>query len=522
MKKALSLVLCILMLASMTVFAASAADYEQPFDAYTLGSERFRIPAIYTLNDGSVIAGADIRYSHGSDSPNNIDIAVAISADGYTGWEYNVINYLDDYADGETGTDSASYIDSAIVQSKKTDRIFVLADLYPTGGGWKPSGAETGFITVDGEDCLLLTDGNNNDAIGTFKYYVKGGVVYNKADNTATEYTVDAEYRLYKNGKALMMDQKGSEGVEVQQNVFYNDAELCCYLTAYLCLRYSDDNGKTWSTPQLISSQVKQAGETFIGTAPGRGTVINYNGTERIIFCVYDNTGAIGAHDPIFENASTIYSDDNGVTWHRGDETTVMLGLLKTSEAQIVEVATQENGNPVLRMYARNNSNYIAYADSYDGGVSWTTFVRDEALQGTKNCMYSFINTSKVIDGKRVILSSAGGNLDSRADGVVRVGLIDDSDINNITVEWITKYQITPGFFGYSCLTELSDGNFGYLYEDEAAHIQYMIFSIDEEGKISEINGDDYEGTVKLTFWQKFVKFFKDLFNDILAFFGMM
>ncbi len=516
MKKALSILLSALMLVSMTAFAASAVDYDQPFDTGTLNSERFRIPAIYTLNDGSVIAGADIRYGHGSDSPNNIDITVALSADGYTGWEYNVINYFDDYADGETGTDSASYIDSAIVQSEKTDRIFVLADIYPSGGGWKPSGAHTGFIDVDGEKCLLLTDGDYAGNINTFKYYLKNGVVYNKADNTATEYTVDAEYRLYKNGEALMMDQKGAEGVKVQQNVFYKEAELSCYLTSYLCVRYSDDNGATWSAPQLVSAQIKSNNETFVGTAPGRGICVTLaDGTERIIFCVYDNAGLF--YDPIFENASTIYSDDNGATWHRGEETSIILGIQKTSESQIVELGKAEDGNPILRMYARNGSNYIAYADSYDGGITWSTFVRDEALQGTKNCMYSFINTSMVIDGKSVILSSAGGNLDSRADGVIRVGLVDGAN-----VEWITKYNINQGFFGYSCLTELSDGNFGLLYEDEAAHIQYMIFSVDEEGNVSEINGNNFDGEIKLTFWQKIVKFFKDLFNDILAFFGIM
>ncbi len=521
MKKALSLVLCALMLVSMTAFSSFAADYEQPFDAGTLNSERFRIPAIYTLKDGTVIAGADIRYGHGSDSPNNIDIAVALSADGYTGWEYNVINYFDDYADGETDTDSASYIDSAIVQSKKTDRIFVLADIYPSGGGWRPSGAHTGFIDVDGENCLLLTDGDYSGNINNFKYYLKNGVVYNKADNTATEYTVDAEYRLYKNGSALMMDQKGAEGKKVQQNVFYKDAELSCYLTSYLCVRYSDDNGKTWSAPQLVSAQVKKNNETFLGTAPGRGISVTLaDGTERIIFCVYDNEEA-PVYDPIFENASTIYSDDNGVTWHRGEETKVMLGLMKTSESQIVEIGNKD-GMPVLRMYARNNSNYIAYADSYDGGITWSTFVRDEALQGTKNCMYSFINTDLTINGKSVILSSAGSNTEARADGVVRVGLIDNSDADNITVEWISKYRINQGFYGYSCLTQLADGNFGLLYEDEAAHIQYMIFSVDAEGKVTEINGDNADVKIELTFWQKLVKFFKDLFNSFLAKLGIL
>ena len=521
MKKALSLLICALMLMSMTVFAASAAEYEQPFDVGTLNSERFRIPAIYTLNDGSVIAGADVRYSHGSDSPNNIDITVALSADGYTGWEYNVINYFDDYADGKTATDSASYIDSAIAQSS-TGRIFVLADMYPTGCGWQQSGRGTGFIDVNGEKLMALTTGENSDDFSTFAYYIGAdGVVYNKADNTATEYTVDDEFRLYKNGAALYMDQKGSEGVKVQQNVFYNEAELCCYRTTYLCIRYSDDNGKTWSAPQLISKQVKKDIETFVGAAPGRGTVIRLaDGTERIIFCVYDNEEGL-IYDPIFENASTIYSDDNGVTWHRGAETKVMLALVKTSESQIVVIG-EKNGTPVLRMYARNNSEFIAYADSYDGGITWSTFVRDDALRGTKNCMYSFINTSKTIDGKKVILSSAGSNLDSRADGVVRVGLVDDSDVDNIKVEWISKYRVNQGFYGYSCLTELSDGNFGLLYEDEAAHIQYVVLSLNEEGKLDEVNGNGEEIKIKLTFWQRVVKFFKDIFNSILEAFGLL
>ena len=47
------------------------------------------------------------------------------------------------------------------------------------------------------------------------------------------------------------------------------------------------------------------------------------------------------------------------------------------------------------------------------------------------------------------------------------------------------------GFFAYSCLTELPDGNFALLYEDEPAHLQYMIFSLSENGEIREINGKD-------------------------------
>ena len=516
MKKVLSLTMCLLMLLSVAVIGVSAVDYEQPFDTGTLGSERFRIPALYTLNDGSVIAGADIRYGHGSDSPNNIDITVAISEDGYTGWDYKIINHFDDYADGVTSTDSASFIDSAIVQSS-TGRIFVLCDVCPSEGGYLQAKEGTGYITVNGKKHLLLTTGNNADKLDSFGYYIgdyEGNFapVLTRGGKT-TEYIVDKEYRLYKNGAPIYVDQKGAEGVKVQQNIFYSASELKCYRTTYLCLRYSDDNGKTWSAPVIVSEQVKKDGESFLGVGPGRGLAINYNGKERIIFCVYDNDGLI--NDPIAENASTIYSDDNGLTWHRGEETSVLMGIGKTSEAQIIALQGEEN--PVLRMYARNSSNYIAYADSTDGGHSWTTFSADTALEGTSNCMVSFINTSKVIDGKNVVLSSAGGNLSSRADGVIRVGLAGTNSI-----KWTDTYQLEKGFFAYSCMTELADGNFAILYEDEAAHIKYMIFTVADDGTISEINGENAEISENLTVWQKIERFFKQFFSKLLIFFGLV
>ena len=99
------------------------------------------------------------------------------------------------------------------------------------------------------------------------------------------------------------------------------------------------------------------------------------------------------------------------------------------------------------------------------------------------------METSRKINGKQVILCSAGGNLQARADGVLRVGLTQD----NGDVDWISKYHLTQGFYGYSCLTELSDGNFAVFYEDEAAHLKYTVFNISADGVINEINGENID-----------------------------
>lgn len=512
MKKILALSLTLLMLFSLTATAFAAVSYEQPFTPGSNGSKCFRIPAIYTLNDGTVIAAADARYNHGSDSPNNIDTIVALSKDGYTNWQYNYVNYFNDYAEPSTDAGSASFIDAAITQSKETGRIFLVTDVYASNGGYPTTKLGSGFVTVNGERYLALTDGDIADWEG-FKYYVGDFVgdafapICNISDNSPTGFFVDREYRIYDEITPVMISQKASDN-KIHANVFYADAPYTVFRTAFLWMRYSDDNGKTWSAPEIISKDIKSDSESFLGIGPGRGTVINYNGTERILFCVYDTKG-------IIENVSTIYSDDNGKSWKRGAETYHKLGVGKTSEAQIVELP-----DGTLRMFARTNCSYVAYADSKDGGHSWTDFQADFNLKSNGNCMVSFINTSKTINGKAVILGSYASDTSAREDGVVRVGLV---GANNV-IEWISTYHVNDGFFAYSCLTELSDGNFGYLFEDEAAKISYKILTLDDEGNLSEINSencDDYTEK-ELSFWEKIVAFFKDICLKLQKFFGIM
>ncbi len=44
---------------------------------------------------------------------------------------------------------------------------------------------------------------------------------------------------------------------------------------------------------------------------------------------------------------------------------------------------------------------------------------------------------------------------------------------------------MNKGFFAYSCLTELSDGNFALLYEDDAAHFCYRVFRLLPDGTVA-------------------------------------
>lgn len=522
MKKALSIILAALMLFSLST-VAFAADYDQIFDRPEDENSiyrEYRIPALYTFTKTNgkkaVIAAADMRYKHGSDSPNNIDSYIAISDNGYDKWNYQVLNHFDDYADGVTDKASASFIDMAITQSS-TGRLFVLVDAQPANCGYLECEKGTGYASIDGANRMLLTTGDNTKAENTFKYYVgdfEGNFapILNREDGTETGYTVDKEYDIYNNGVAVTTTQKGSDKV-INQNVFYAEAPFRCYLTTFLWMRYSDDNGETWSAPEIITGQVKNSGEYFLGICPGRGYVTKLeDGTERVIFMVYDN-GLFGWNK--FENVSTVYSDDNGVTWKRGADTVCGLQVGKTSESQIVEL-----NDGVLRMFARNDGNYIAYADSHDGGHSWTDFISDLDLSAHGNCMCSFIDTE--INGQKAVIGSFASNNSKRADGVIKVGFVKSDN----SIDWVSTYNVpgrdTPwkNFYAYSCITQLPDGNYGILYEDEASHISYMIFSVEANGKIAEVNGNEPEPnqSAPLTFWQKLINFFKNLFAKLFNF----
>lgn len=450
---------------------------ENPFEAGTLGSKLYRIPAIMTLNDGSVMAAADMRYNHGSDSPNNLDTLVAVSKDGYTDWQHTVVNYFDDYADDATDKASASFIDSVIAQSKKTGRIFMVTDAYPSRAWVLDSKKGSGCVTVNGKKYFALSrDGSDNYCCYIGDFDDNGyAPVMNITDNRKTEYSVDTEYRLYCNSQPVMTKQVGSDK-EVQQSVFYESSSLKLLRTTFLWLRYSDDNGKTWSAPVMLNAQIKDEKEGFLGIAPGRMVVTNYKGKERIIFLVYTH-GRVGN-----ESVLSVYSDDNGVTWHRGERVRHSAAVGKTSECQIIEL---DNG--VLRMYCRNAGKFVASCDSTDGGVSWTQARAIEELPSNGNCMLSFINTDKTVGGKKVIMGSYASNQFKRADGVVRTGVIEKDN----SVTWLDTYHVNQGFFAYSCLTQLSDGNIGFLYEDEPAHISYKVLTVDDNGKISDVNGNN-------------------------------
>lgn len=454
----------------------------QPFDKDTLGCERYRIPSILTLNDGRIFAAADVRHTHGQDAPQNLDILSAVSSDGCQSWDYTYVHHFNDCKDGTSSKESASYNDSAAVQSPSTGRIFVATSAFPSGYGCFKSKRGTGFITgKDGRKHLALTDIRDTANIDDYKYYV-GDYDGAYAEVVGSEgYTVDRNLNLFLNGEPVYIRQINSDEM-VQQNVFYLGSAFHIFPTCYLVVRHSDDGGKTWSGINILNPQVKNDNETFYGVCPGRGAVTNYKGKERIIFCAYNNVDC--------ERVSTVYSDDNGLTWKRGESMRHERGLKKSSESQIIAMP---DGN--LRIYCRNWSKFIGTAVSKDGGHSWSRLKADKNLYCTKNCMVSFINTEKYIGGRQVIAASYGCGGAERKNGVIRTGLMDEKG----NVEWKDRLRLNDAFFAYSCLTQLPDGKIACLFEDEPAHITLRLFEIGDDGSLIPTDGVYYREEIRST-----------------------
>ena len=441
-------------------------------------SNYFRIPSLLALDSGTVIAAADARYGGTHDAKSKINTAFAKSTDGGKTWGQPTLPLkFDDYVAknidwprDSVGKNvqiqgSASYIDPVLLEDKETHRVFLFADMMPAGIGSSNASVGSGFKEVDGKKYLKLHW--KDDAAGTYDYSVReNGTIYNDTTNSATEYSVDGEYNLYKNGNAMLCKQydynfEGTKLLETQtdtdvnMNVFYKDADFKVFPTTYLAMKYSDDEGETWSDLQIVST-FKPEESKFLVLGPGVGKQIaNGEHAGRLIVPLYSKSSA---------ELGFMYSDDHGNNWTYVEADQNTGGA--TAEAQIVEMP---DGS--LKTYLRTGSGYIAQVMSTDGGETWSERVPLTEIATTGyGTQLSVINYSQPVDGKPAILLSAPNATNGRKNGKIWIGLISEtgnSGKDKYSVDWKYCYSVdTPQMgYSYSCLTELPDGEIGLLYE---------------------------------------------------------
>ena len=418
----------------------------QPFAEGTGGSKNFRIPAMVTLSDGTIVAATDARWNNTGDG-GGLDTIVSYSKDNGATWNYTFANYLGDNGNSYNKS-STAFIDPALATDGET--VYMLVDLFPAGYALNSANNTPPVGQIGFTDAGYLKLSNNNRS--SYDYYLKDGKIYDSSNQEVSGYTVDGKFNISGNG--------------VSTNLFFSDSPYQVYPTDYLYLTSSSDGGATWSNPMLIN--VKKATEQTCLVGPGRGIVTS---TGRIIFPVYEYTSGT-------QYTSVIYSDDNGATWTRSDNMSAA-----SSEATVVEADGK------LYMFTRLGGYYV----SSDNGTTWGEKQSVSGISYTTSCQMNAMVYSKKIDGKTAILLSAGTN--DRANGKIFVGLVQDDG----SISWKYEHQVNTGTYQYSCLSELSDGTVALLYENGAASekfVTYSIATIANGAVIGETNaGDKNEGT---------------------------
>lgn len=478
---------------------AEHVTQNQPLAEGTAGSQYFRIPAFIVTQKGNLLAAADARYSTTGDG-GGLDTIASVSTDNGKTWNYSFPLYFPD-SDGYIGNTATTIIDPALVQGKDGE-IYCIADVNPTGvttmGGYKAPGEGTGYVKVNGKDYLAVTDNYDNvntqpkdDDATTYAYYVgdwdENGYarILKRSDHSETEYGVDKWYNLYKveNGeyKDTLTQKQVNSNTDIQQNIFYKGSALHVYNTGYMMYAKTYDDGFTWTDPEILNPQIKRpTKETALLVSPGQG-VLTSEGTIVIPF--YD-------HGDGEENASIIWSDDNGKTWERSNDVPgAAAGGYWSSESEVVELS-----DGTLRMFFRSGQGVVCYSDAVrntSGDYVFTKPVKT-GVSCTSTCNVTAISYSKTIDGKQAILVAAPGG-SGRANGKIFTFLVEEDK----TLTLKNSYSVNSGTYQYSCMSELKNGTVGLLWENGGGSIRYDNYDIAQLAADGYIN--DLELGVELT-----------------------
>ncbi len=275
-----------------------------------------------------------------------------------------------------------------------------------------------------------------------------------------------------KNPVALAQKLANKDDVTYNNPVMIGDKSGAVHLL--FCLEYmrcfyarSDDDGKTWTAPTEITASAfdpikKEYDWKVLATGPGHGIQLK---SGRLLVPVWLSTGTGGhAHRPSV--VTTIFSDDAGKTWKRGEIAIPNTAdWVNPNESCVAELA---DGTVMLNARSESKNNRRLVTSSADGAARWSKPVFDDAL-AEPICMGSLL---AVPGAKPLLLFSNPDNLEKAgaktppAPGVSR-------DRKNVTVRlsddggktWAAKRSVETGASAYSDLAIATDGTVLLLYE---------------------------------------------------------
>lgn len=294
-------------------------------------------------------------------------------------------------------------------------------------------------------DACILVDDTNGDI------YVAGLWMHGVLDHKTGKWITDLDQNS--NAWQHQWQGRGSQpGTDVKQ-------------TCQFLITKSTDDGLTWSEPTNITSATKRNEWWLYAPAPGHGITLK-DGT-----LVFPTQGRDENGLP-FSNIT--YSKDKGKTWHASNP-----AYSDVTECMAVELT---DGSIMLNM--RDNRNRIKTSETNgrricvtrDLGKTWAEHSTSRSALIEPVCMASIHRHELMRNGERksVLFFSNPDSRTERSRITVKTSF-DDGET------WPIENQVLLDEYvgrGYSCITSVSDGLIGIVYESSQADIVYQQIDI--------------------------------------------
>lgn len=213
---------------------------------------------------------------------------------------------------------------------------------------------------------------------------------------------------------------------------------------------FSSDDGKTWSTPVEITSQIKKDTRSIYQTGPVHGIVKQREPHKgRIIVPIYGTT-----KDNL--RSAVIYSDDNAKTWKHGGGMDYNLGGEPT-------VAERGDGSLIMNVRDNDDDPLRHQSVSNDGGETWGPHTSTNLIE-PKGCQGALLTYDLGTSASNsVILFSNPNNTESRRHGSVKLSKNGGS---SYSLMWQYTMTETSGMYSsYSDLCIVSGDVIGVAFE---------------------------------------------------------
>lgn len=400
---------------NITTAAVNASQTDEPskvlvWDRNEDGSRYYRIPAIETAADGSLVAVCDKRGSSINDLPNTISVVCKRSTDGGKTWSEAVTIAEGNKSEGTT------YGDPAIVLDRNTGKLicvysgdtgFFVSTRYNRAGFYVSESSDNGKTWTAPRaitDQLYQSNWYGSFcASGKMLQTSDGKIMFVANTRTSSAQSVTDVYEFVccsedggQNWKVLNADSRipaagnGNESKLVE--LPNGDLLMSIRSTGARRFSKSTDGGKTWSAAVAANQLVE----------PGcNGDIIAYpstDGQSRLIQCVPNNSSTR-------RDVTIFMSYDNGETWP-------VKKLLVNDYSAYASLTVLEDGSIGCLAEVGNNDFQLYF---YNFTLDWLTDGNDtpstdlsDIYDGTLNCdgsRYMTIPHSKAFD------IAAGGQL---------------------------------------------------------------------------------------------------------------